>query len=216
MDFEDRFRAATGGRGVDVVLNSMAGDLVDASLRLLAPGGRLVEMGRTDIRDAAAVSRAYPGISYRTCEAAEAGPERLQQTLAELVTLFETGALRPLPVTAWDVRHAREAFRSMAEARPAGVVVLTLPRRRDPDGTVLITGGTGELGGLLARHLAAEHGVRHLLLASRSGPEAEGARQLCDDLAGLGAQVTIAACDDERRPSRARAPPLYLAAWRCT
>src|ERR1700722_14377093 len=141
MDFEDRFRAATDGRGVDVGLNSVAGELVDASLRLLAPGGRLVEMETTDIRDAAAVSRAYPGISYRTCEAAEAGPERLQQILAELVTLFETGALSPLPVTAWDVRHAREAFRSMAEARPAGKVVLTLPRRRDPHGTVLITGG---------------------------------------------------------------------------
>jgi candicidin polyketide synthase FscB len=177
-DFEDRFRAATGGRGVDVVLNSIAGELVDGSLRLLAPGGRLVEMGKTDIRDAAAVSRAYPGISYRTCEAAEAGPERLQQILAEIVTLFETGALRLLPVIAWDVRHAREAFRSMAEAGHYGKVVLTLSRRWDPDGTVLITGGTGELGGLLARHLVAEHGVRYLLLASRSGQDAPGAERL--------------------------------------
>ncbi|WP_199579587.1 zinc-binding dehydrogenase, partial [Streptomyces sp. CRB46] len=51
LGFEDRFRAAGGGRGVDVVLNSLAGDFVDASLRLLAPGGRLVEMGKTDVRD---------------------------------------------------------------------------------------------------------------------------------------------------------------------
>jgi len=108
---------------------------------------------------------------------------------------YETGALRPLPLTAWDVRHAREAFRFMAEARHAGTVVLTLPRRWDPDGTVLITGGTGELGGLLARHLVAERGVRYLLLASRSGPDALGARRLCDELAGLDAQVTVAACD---------------------
>ena len=50
-DFEQRFRAATGGRGVDVVLNSLAGDLIDASLRLLAPGGRFVELGKTDVRE---------------------------------------------------------------------------------------------------------------------------------------------------------------------
>src|SRR5260370_27228061 len=83
----------------------------------------------------------------------------------------------------------------MAEARHAGTVVLTLPRRWDRDGTVLIAGGTGELGGVLARHLVAERGVRSLLLASRSGPDALGARRLCDELAGLGAQVTVAACD---------------------
>ncbi|MFH8979072.1 SDR family NAD(P)-dependent oxidoreductase, partial [Streptomyces sp. NPDC017890] len=67
--------------------------------------------------------------------------------------------------------------------------------RLRPDGTVLVTGGTGGLGALTARHLVAEHGVRHLLLVSRSGPGAEGATVLRDELAGLGAEVTLAACD---------------------
>jgi len=65
----------------------------------------------------------------------------------------------------------------------------------DEDGTVLITGGTGGLGGVLARHLVVEHGVRSVMLASRQGPEADGAAQLEEELAGLGAQVRIAACD---------------------
>ncbi|MET8999856.1 SDR family NAD(P)-dependent oxidoreductase [Amycolatopsis sp. NPDC004169] len=62
-------------------------------------------------------------------------------------------------------------------------------------GTVLITGGTGTLGGVLARHLVTEHGVRHLLLTSRRGPDAPGAEEIRAELAGLGADVTVAACD---------------------
>ena len=58
----------------------------------------------------------------------------------------------------------------------------------DPAGTVLITGGTGGLGALLARHLVSAHGVRHLLLASRRGPEAPGAEELAAELGGLGAR----------------------------
>ncbi|MEU9919690.1 SDR family oxidoreductase, partial [Streptomyces sp. NPDC051001] len=68
-------------------------------------------------------------------------------------------------------------------------------RQLNPDGTVLVTGGTGTLGSLVARHLVREHGVRHVLLASRSGPDAEGAAALYEELTGLGASVTIAACD---------------------
>ncbi|WUV54621.1 SDR family NAD(P)-dependent oxidoreductase [Amycolatopsis sp. NBC_01480] len=72
-------------------------------------------------------------------------------------------------------------------------------RAWDPDGTVLITGGTGGLGRQLARHLVAERGVRHLLLASRRGPDASGADELRADLLALGAEVTIAACDTADR-----------------
>ncbi|GAA1021005.1 hypothetical protein Aple_058390 [Acrocarpospora pleiomorpha] len=65
----------------------------------------------------------------------------------------------------------------------------------DPDGTVLITGGTGGLGGGLARHLVAERGVRHLLLTSRRGLEAPGAVELQAELIAHGAEATVAACD---------------------
>ncbi|WP_433335404.1 SDR family NAD(P)-dependent oxidoreductase [Spirillospora sp. CA-294931] len=67
--------------------------------------------------------------------------------------------------------------------------------RWDQDGTVLITGGTGGLGRLVARHLVAEHGVRRLLLTSRRGSAADGAAELVAELGGLGAEVEIAACD---------------------
>ncbi|MER7439076.1 beta-ketoacyl reductase, partial [Pseudonocardia alni] len=63
------------------------------------------------------------------------------------------------------------------------------------EGTVLVTGGTGGLGGLLARHLVATHGVRHLLLTSRSGADAPGAAELVAELEGHGARVSVAACD---------------------
>ncbi|MGV9271350.1 SDR family NAD(P)-dependent oxidoreductase, partial [Kitasatospora sp. NPDC003701] len=64
-----------------------------------------------------------------------------------------------------------------------------------PDGTVLITGGTGPLGALVARHLVARYGVRHLVLAGRRGPEAEGAAQLAAELGAAGAAVSVVACD---------------------
>ncbi|MER5968385.1 SDR family NAD(P)-dependent oxidoreductase [Streptomyces sp. NPDC002055] len=73
----------------------------------------------------------------------------------------------------------------------------------DAAGTVLVTGGTGALGSAVARHLVAEHGVRHLVLTSRRGFEAPGAAELREELAGLGAQVTIAACDAADRTALA-------------
>ncbi|WP_426366740.1 SDR family NAD(P)-dependent oxidoreductase [Streptomyces sp. E-08] len=69
------------------------------------------------------------------------------------------------------------------------------PSRWDTDGTVLLTGGTGTLGSLFARHLVTKHGVRHLLLVSRRGPDTPGAADLVAELSGLGADVMVAACD---------------------
>ncbi|MFJ4001749.1 SDR family NAD(P)-dependent oxidoreductase, partial [Streptomyces parvus] len=195
LEFEEQFRSGTQGRGVDVVLDSLAGPFVDASLRLLPRGGRFVEMGKADVRDPEAVAAAHPGVDYRAFDVIEAGPERIGQMLAEVVALFERGALRPLPVRDWDVRRAPEAFRFLSQARHIGKVVLTVPQPLDGTGTVLVTGGTGALGAVLARHLVAAHGVRHLLLTSRSGAAAAGAQELADELTGLGADVTLAACD---------------------
>ncbi|WP_420710051.1 MDR/SDR family oxidoreductase, partial [Streptomyces sp. NRRL B-1347] len=156
LDFEASVVEGTEGRGVDVVLNSLAREFVDASLRLLPRGGRFVEMGKTD---------------------------------------FERGVLKPLPVKAWDVRRAPEAFRYLSQARHVGKVVLTLPPRFEPDGTVLVTGALGGLGRVVARHLAGEHGVRDLLLVSRRGAETPGADEVRAELEELGARVRIAACD---------------------
>ncbi|MEV0186754.1 SDR family NAD(P)-dependent oxidoreductase, partial [Streptomyces sp. NPDC050625] len=85
-------------------------------------------------------------------------------------------------------KSARQSAEQSAE-QSAG------PRTFDPDGTVLITGGTGTLGALVARHLVTRNGARHLLLVSRRGPDAVGADGLRTDLAALGAEVTVTACD---------------------
>ncbi|MCT2548932.1 zinc-binding dehydrogenase, partial [Streptomyces atratus] len=165
-DFEAQFLTATDGHGMDVVLDSLAKEFVDASLRLLPHGGRFLEMGKADVRDRDQIAQQYPGVAYQAFDLMEAGPDRIQEMLTELVALFEAGALRPLPVAAWDIRKAREAFRYLGQARHIGKVALTLPRGLDPEGTVLITGATGTLGSLLAHHLVTHHNVRHLLLTS--------------------------------------------------
>ncbi|HEV3289792.1 MAG TPA: SDR family NAD(P)-dependent oxidoreductase, partial [Streptosporangiaceae bacterium] len=181
----------------------LAGEFTDASLRLLAQGGRFIEMGKTDIRDPGQVAGVCQGALYRAFDLlADAGPERIGQMLAELAGLFERGVLRPLPVTAWDVRRAPEAFRYMSQARHTGKLVLTLPPVLG-GGPVLVTGGTGTLGGLVARHLAAGHGVRELVLASRRGPVAPGAARLVAGLAAAGAGVRVAACDVADRAAAA-------------
>ncbi|MFE2723565.1 SDR family NAD(P)-dependent oxidoreductase [Kitasatospora sp. NPDC059327] len=198
--FEQAFLASSGGRGVDVVLDCLAGEFVDASLRLLPRGGRFVELGKTDVRAAGEVAAAHPGVTYRAFDLVEAaGPDRIREMLAELVDLFEQGVLSPLPTTCWDVRRAPEAFRQLSQARLIGKAVLTVPRQLGPEGTVLITGGTGTLGSLLARHLVRSYGVRRLLLVGRGGPAAEGAGALEAELRELGAEVTIAACDTADR-----------------
>jgi acyl transferase domain-containing protein/NADPH:quinone reductase-like Zn-dependent oxidoreductase/acyl carrier protein len=193
LEFAERF--GEGGQGVDVVLDCLAGEFVDASLGLLGDGGRFIEMGKTDVRDPVVVASAHPGVFYRAFDLLEAGPERIQGMLGELLALFQGDVLRTLPVSAWDVRHAREAFRFMSQARHVGKNVLTLPTRIDPQGTVLVTGGTGGLGGLLAEHLVSRHGVRRLLLTSRSGLQAAGAGELLERLSCLGAEAQIVACD---------------------
>ncbi|MEU4804934.1 type I polyketide synthase [Actinosynnema sp. NPDC023587] len=195
LEFREKFLGLTGGAGVDVVLDALAGEFVDASLDLLPRGGRFVEMGKADLRDPEVVAREHPGVRYRAYDLFEAGPERIQEMLLEVVGLFEQGVLSHSPIRTWDVRRGAEAFRFLREGRNTGKVVLTVPAPIDPDGTVLVTGGTSGLGALFARHLVAEHGARHLLLVSRRGAAAEGVAELVAELEGLGSEVRVAACD---------------------
>ena len=208
--FEGGFLAATGGAGMDIVLNALAGELTDASLRLVAPGGTFLEMGKTDVRDAAQVAADHPGVAYRAFDLGEADPGRRGQILGQVAGLLAAGELAVPPVRAWDVRRAAEAFRFMSQARHTGKIVLMIPP--DPAaprraGTVLVTGGTGTLGGLVARHLAGRRGggpgARQLVLASRSGPAAAGVAVLAAELAACGAGVQVTACDAADRAALA-------------
>ena len=89
-------------------------------------------------------------------------------------------------------------------ARHEGDVLPPDPTGFDPEDTILITGGTGALGALVARHLVAEHGVGRLLLVSRRGEEADGASELRAELEALGAEARVVACDVSDRESLAR------------
>ena len=219
LTFEEKFLSVTEGRGVDVVLNSLAGEFVDASLRLLVRGGRFIEMGKTDIRDTQVIATQYPAVRYRAFDLAEAGPQRIGAMLNELKELFDTRVLQPLPVTTRDVRCAVPAYRFISQARHIGKVVLTMPSALADElaeGTVLITGGTGMAGGELARHVVNAYGVRHVVLVSRRGGRAESTAELTLDLARAGAQVQVLACDVADRGAVAellaqlarRCPPL--------
>jgi polyketide synthase 12 len=188
-EFAGRFGA------VDVVLNSLTGDLLDASLQMLAPGGRFVEMGKTDIRDPATLSVAYAYFDLLTLNI-----DMLGELLTEAIRLLGSGVLAGVaPVRAWDVRQAREVLSVMRQGKHVGKNVLTLPRALDPAGTVLITGGAGVLGGLLARHLVTRHGVRELVLTGRRGPDTPGSAELVTELAGLGAHARVLTCDVAER-----------------
>jgi acyl transferase domain-containing protein/NADPH:quinone reductase-like Zn-dependent oxidoreductase/acyl carrier protein len=194
-EFKDKFLEVTGGTGMDVVVSSLAGELTDASLDLLPAGGCFVELGKTDLRDPQELIRERPGVTYHPFDLTQAGSARVAEILIELGQWFENGSLELLPVTSWSIRRAKQAFRYVSQGQHIGKNVLQLPGTLDTDGTVLITGGSGALGALTAKHLVLEHGVRHLLLASRRGSQAEGAPELVEELSRLGAQSRVVRCD---------------------
>ncbi|MEU8901840.1 polyketide synthase dehydratase domain-containing protein, partial [Nocardia sp. NPDC048505] len=163
LDFEAKFRSTSSGQGVDVVLDALAGEFVDASMRLLPRGGRFIEMGKTDLRDPHSVASEYPGLEYRPFDLLDAGPDRIHRILTELVTLFDRGLLQPPPVTQWEATRASAALRHLSQARHIGKLVLTLPPPVS-SGVVLVTGGTSGLGALIAQHLAHTHHIPHLVL----------------------------------------------------
>ncbi|MEU4230026.1 type I polyketide synthase [Nonomuraea sp. NPDC026600] len=186
LDFATTF---TGG--MDVVLNSLTGEFLEASLRMLTHGGRFLEMGKTDLRDPANL----PGMDYRPFDLMLVEPARIQSMLVDLLALFESGALRLPPITTWDVRRAPEAFRHVSQALHIGKVVLTVPRPLwAPGGTVLVTGGTGTLGRLVARHLVSVHGVRDVVLVGRRGVAVDvpGVRVVAADVTDRSAMAALA------------------------
>ncbi|RMI32606.1 SDR family NAD(P)-dependent oxidoreductase [Nocardia stercoris] len=198
-DFAERF----AGLPADIVLNLLPDTFTDSSLSLLAPGGRFVEIARDVVRDPERV-RADHDRHYASFELGALGTDVLGGLLTELSGLFVDGTLPPLPLHRFDIRQASAALRMLSEARHTGKVVLTWPTAFDPESTVLITGGTGTIGAIIARHLVAAYGAKHLLLTSRSGAAAAGVDELVAELSAAGAEVTVAACDAGDRAALAK------------
>ncbi len=179
LTFADDIRQATNGEGVHVVLNSLAGDFIPASLKLLAPGGRFVEIGKTGIWDHERVRSLRADVVYFTLALDQMGvedPAFVGGLLRELLPDFERGVLKPLPHRDFALTRVREAFRFMAGGRHIGKIVVTREATGQPllrpDACYLITGGLGALGIEVARWLS-EQGARHLVLVGRRGPGEE-------------------------------------------
>jgi NADPH:quinone reductase-like Zn-dependent oxidoreductase len=217
LSFAADVMKATGGKGVDIVLNSLAGEFIPESLRLLRRGGRFVEIGKTGIWDNAKVDREFPGLEYYALylgEVAATRPQYVRDMLRTLLVDFEAGALTPLPHRSYPIERAEDAFRYMGQGLHTGKIVITqrpapVPRA---DASYLITGGFGGLGLVCASWLA-DMGARHLVLLGRRGPGPE-AEAAVAALRAKGVNVTIATADvaDARQLGEVIArinPPLH-------
>ncbi|MFI9640478.1 SDR family NAD(P)-dependent oxidoreductase [Micromonospora sp. NPDC051925] len=193
--FAERVLDLTGGRGVDVVLNSLSGDSIEAGLRALAHGGRFVELGRVGVWSTEQAQRVRPDVRYHRFDfgdVTEQDRTLVARLFADLLPRFGTGELTPLPLRAFPMTEAAEAYRYMQRARHVGKLVLVPPTPVELPATagVLVTGGTGALG-LRATRMLADAGVRRLVLMGRGTP----AGTVVDDLRDRGAEVEFVAGD---------------------
>ena len=173
--FADEIMALTNGRGVDVVLNSLSGELIEPSFRVLVRGGRFVEIGKRGIKDhdwVAALNRDLRYFIVDWGETAASDPELIGNMFARLVGELRHGTLAALPRHVFKIDEAERAFRFMAQARHAGKIVVRhgrpTPTTIRHDGTYLVTGGLSGLGLKIARWLAHRGAGRLVLVGRRS------------------------------------------------
>lgn len=214
LAFADEIMTITDGQGVDVVLNSLAGEAINRNLAVLRPFGRFLELGKRDFYENTKLGLrpfrnniSYFGIDADQLMAAQ--PALTGRLFAEVMALFREGVLHPLPYSAFDADDVVDAFRHMQQARQIGKVVVTyrsgiahvhgprptkqalqLPAR----GTVLVTGGLRGFGLRTAAWLA-EKGIGNLVLVSRSGPVEKECLAALAELEGAGVKVLPIACD---------------------
>ena len=165
--------------GVDVVLNSLSGEFIPASLNCLNPGGRFIEIGKRDIWSKQQMVQARPDVEYHCVDVmslAQINPPHIQRLLKSLYSEFVSGNLVSLPLNTYPVTEAANAFRTMQRAEHVGKLVLNIETPTasvKPNSTYLISGGLGGLGLKTAKWLL-EKGAKHIVLLSRS--EAAGER----------------------------------------
>ena len=195
--------------GVDLVLNSLFGEAMERSIATLRPFGRFIELGKRDyVANTRIGLRPFKrNLSYFGVDVDQllSDRDRAGEIFAELMRLFETGDLSPLPYRAFGEGETLDAFRLMQQSGHIGKILLRpphegravpepLPFRFDPDRTHLVTGGFGGFGLEAARWLA-DQGVRHLALLGRSGAASDDAKALVDELEARGVSVAAMSCD---------------------
>jgi NADPH:quinone reductase-like Zn-dependent oxidoreductase/aryl carrier-like protein len=221
----DRFVADvlawTGDQGVDVVLNSLSGELIAKSFALLRSHGRFVELGKRDYyADNQLGLRPFlRNLSFSLVDLRGIIIERpnlVRTLLEELLTLFAAGVLTPTPVESFPASRAADAFRKMAQAQHIGKLVIAMGERdvaihvaAEPsarvrrDGSYLVTGGLGGLGLSVAGWLANQ-GAGQLVLLGRSGATSPAQQTAVAALEARGARVIVAQADIADRPQLAR------------
>jgi phthiocerol/phenolphthiocerol synthesis type-I polyketide synthase C len=188
LDFADEIMSATGGYGIDVVLNSLSGEAIRRGVQILAPGGRFIELGKKDIYADAnlGLSALAKSASFSVVDLdlnLRLQPERYRKLLQDILSHVRDGALGVLPVTEFTLENAIDAFRLMASGSHTGKIVISIPANgsieavaalppQPPvrrDGGYIVVGGLGGLGFVFAQWLVRE-GAGLVVLNGRSGP----------------------------------------------
>ena len=208
LDFADQIMAKTKGDGVDMVLNSLAGEFIPRSITLLKPYGRFLEIGKTDIFQNSQIDM-YPfrnNLSFHAIDldmVSRDRPQLIRRLFTELMDYFKQGKLKALPKTVFSAPEAVNAFRYMAQRKNIGKIVVTMKPDAQAktnkeslfrkDGIYLITGGLGSIGIRLAAWMAAK-GAGHFVLLGRSEP-GEYAKKVIESLRNKGITVDISPTD---------------------
>lgn len=201
LDFAEAIRSETSERGVDVILNSLAGDFIPASLGVLAQGGCFLEIGKSGILNEAQIAELGEGRRYHVVDwsvEARENPALIRGILLDILRRFDEGELNLLPRRVFGSEEIIPAFRFMAQARHTGKIVVNMATGGShlsisPHATYLITGGLRGLGLLTAQWLV-RHGARHIVLAGRSQP-APKAMESIRQMEEQGVEVVIRAVD---------------------
>jgi myxalamid-type polyketide synthase MxaB len=207
LDFAAEIMTITRGEGVNLVLNSLANEFIPKSLSVLANHGYFLEIGKRDEWDEEQVAKLNPTLHYHRYDLATVMQDDLgliRSMLNQLLAEFQVASLKPLPLRAFPLQEAGEAFHYMARAKHIGKIVVTQAAEQtaqqtngsgsmETRATYLITGGLGGLGLVTARWLV-EQGARHLVLMGRSEPSAT-AREALVEMEQAGAQVVVAQGD---------------------
>ena len=199
--FGEEILEATGGEGVDIVLNSLTSEgFIEASLACLKHGGRFVEMARRDILSYEEMAEVRPDVPYHILEldvVKKTDPAHAGRVLREVMARISTGELRPIVHSRWPLAEAGAALSFMRSARHLGKIVVTVPPlqsgRLRQDGTYLVTGGLGGIGCAVAVWLA-DRGAGAIVLNGRRSPDA-AAEEIISGLRARGVTVEVELAD---------------------
>ncbi|MBN1489314.1 MAG: SDR family NAD(P)-dependent oxidoreductase, partial [Phycisphaerae bacterium] len=221
LAFADEIMRDTGGEGVDIVLNSLAGEAIGKSLGLLRDYGRFLEIGKRDIYANSRIGlRPFrKNVSFFAIDldrGMRERPDLFASLYREIVQCMCERTLGAIPYRLFGASRVVSAFRHMSQAKHIGKVVIGLqdpniravPARHDritlrADATYLITGGLGGIGLLVAEWMI-ERGARHLVLVGRRGIHSAECQEAIDAMRAAGAEVVVAQADVAREADVAR------------